>query len=125
VDRSPDFLLPALRHFLIHFWLAWFVAEPYDWLMKTTDWRVAVQGQLQIQPTSLLIAAIVMIATASTYGDGFFVFRWNKEKDISEPTQKAIILHEQGREDLILQVKYEGPAKSVRMCRVKPRTGNA
>src|SRR4029077_9031025 len=78
--------------------------------MKTTDWRVAVQGQLQIRPTSLLIAAIVMFATTSD-GDGCFVFRWNKEKDINEPTQKAIILHDQGREDLVLQVKYEGPAE--------------
>jgi HEAT repeat protein len=49
--------------------------------------------------------------TESTHGDGFFVFRWNKEKDINEPTQKAIILHDQGREDLVLQVKYEGPAE--------------
>jgi Uncharacterized protein conserved in bacteria (DUF2330)/HEAT repeats len=52
-----------------------------------------------------------MFATASTYGDGCFVFRWNKEKDINEPTQKAIILHDQNREDLVLQVKYEGPAE--------------
>ena len=79
--------------------------------MKTTDWRVAVQGRLQRPASSLLIAAIVMIATASTYADGCFVFRWNKEKDINEPTQKAIILHDQGREDLVLQVKYEGPAE--------------
>ena len=46
--------------------------------------------------------------------DGFFVMRpfvWNKHKDINEPTQKAIILHEGGREDLILQVKYEGPVE--------------
>src|SRR5882762_11903808 len=79
--------------------------------MKTTDWRVAAQGQLQRPATSLLIASIVMIATASTYADGCFVFRWNKERDINEPTQKAIILHDQGREDLVLQVKYEGPAE--------------
>jgi HEAT repeat protein len=39
------------------------------------------------------------------------VFRWNKQKDINEPTQKAIIVHDQGREDLVLQVKYEGPAE--------------
>jgi hypothetical protein len=77
--------------------------------MKTTDWRVG-QGHLQ-RPTSLLIAAIVMFTSATSHGDGFFVFRWNKEKDINEPTQKAIILHDQGREDLILQVKYEGPAE--------------
>src|SRR5689334_2450791 len=77
--------------------------------MKTTDWRVA--RQLQIRPASLLIAAILMFASATSHGDGFFVFRWNKEKDINEPTQKAIILHDQGREDLLLQVKYEGAAE--------------
>jgi HEAT repeat protein len=43
--------------------------------------------------------------------DGCFVFHWNKQLDINEPTQKAIILHYQGREDLVLQVKYEGPAE--------------
>jgi HEAT repeat protein len=41
--------------------------------------------------------------------DGCFVFRWNKNIDINEPTQKAIIVHDAGREDLLLQVKYEGP----------------
>ncbi len=44
--------------------------------------------------------------------DGCFVhFRWNKEIDINEPTQKAIIVYDRRREDLILQVKYEGPAE--------------
>jgi HEAT repeat protein len=44
--------------------------------------------------------------------DGMFVapkFVWDKHKDINEPTQKAIIVYDNGREDLILQVKYEGP----------------
>jgi hypothetical protein len=41
--------------------------------------------------------------------DGCFVFRWNKNIDINEPTQKAIIVHDAGREDLLLQVKYQGP----------------
>jgi hypothetical protein len=45
----------------------------------------------------------------SAWGDGCFVFRWNKDIDIKEPTQKAIIVYDQGREDLLLQVKYEGP----------------
>jgi len=45
------------------------------------------------------------------HADGVFVFTWNKQIDINEPTQKAIILYDQGREDLVLQVKYEGPAK--------------
>jgi HEAT repeat protein len=43
--------------------------------------------------------------------DGVFVFRWDKKADINEPTQKAIILHDGGREDLVLQVRYEGPAE--------------
>ena len=37
-------------------------------------------------------------------------FVWDKHKDINEPTQKAILVYDAGREDLILQVKYEGPA---------------
>jgi hypothetical protein len=41
--------------------------------------------------------------------DGCFVFRWDKKIDINEPTQKAIIVYDAGREDLLLQVKYEGP----------------
>ena len=45
------------------------------------------------------------------HADGAFVFTWDKQIDINEPTQKAIILYDQGREDLVLQVKYEGPAK--------------
>jgi len=55
----------------------------------------------------------VVLATAlvqsSLLADGCFVFRWDKKIDINEPTQKAIILHDSGREDLLLQVKYEGP----------------
>ena len=44
--------------------------------------------------------------------DGMLVapkFVWDKHKDINEPTQKAIMVYDNGREDLILQVKYEGP----------------
>jgi HEAT repeat protein len=52
-----------------------------------------------------------MFAGTSAFADGCFVFRWNKQKDINEPTQKAIIFHDENREDLILQVKYEGPAE--------------
>ena len=39
------------------------------------------------------------------------MFRWNKSIDINEPTQKAIIVHDAGREDLLLQVKDQGPLK--------------
>ena len=44
--------------------------------------------------------------------DGCFVipkFVWDKHRDINEPTQKAIIVHGAGQEELILQVKYDGP----------------
>src|SRR5882762_1106222 len=79
--------------------------------MKTTDWGVAVQDLIRRRSTSLLLAASFMLVGTSTFADGCFVFRWNKQKDINEPTQKAIIFHHQNREDLILQVKYEGPAE--------------
>jgi HEAT repeat protein len=55
-----------------------------------------------------LVAAGVQLLCASVLADGCFVFRWDKKTDINEPTQKAVILHHAGREDLLLQVKYEG-----------------
>ena len=63
--------------------------------------------------TTALITAITawLLAAGQARADGCFVFVWNKQKDINEPTQKAILLHDQGREDLVLQVKYEGPAE--------------
>ncbi len=54
---------------------------------------------------SLVFASSLLPALA----DGVFVFKWNKQIDINEPTQKAIIVYDGGREDLLLQVKYEGP----------------
>jgi Uncharacterized protein conserved in bacteria (DUF2330) len=59
---------------------------------------------------ALLIAVPLM--PANVRADGMFVapkFVWDKHKDINEPTQKAIMVYDAGREDLILQVKYEGP----------------
>ena len=56
--------------------------------------------------------AIFLIAPTKSSADGCFVapkFVWDKHKDINEPTQKAILVYDAGREDLILQVKYEGP----------------
>ncbi len=43
--------------------------------------------------------------------DGCFVFKWNKAIDINEPAQKAILFHDSAREDLLLQVKYDGALK--------------
>jgi len=60
--------------------------------------------------TTVAFSALLILLTSalSSLGDGCFVFRWNKAVDINEPTQKAIIVYDQGREDLLLQVKYEG-----------------
>jgi len=56
-----------------------------------------------------LLFALARFACLPAASDGCFVFRWDKKIDINEPTQKAIIVHDGGREDLLLQVKYEGP----------------
>ncbi|EEF60661.1 DUF2330 domain-containing protein [Pedosphaera parvula] len=56
-----------------------------------------------------MMAILAALSLASALADGCFVFKWNKAIDINEPTQKAIIFHDAGREDLLLQVKYEGP----------------
>lgn len=61
---------------------------------------------------SFLAAAFILFTPVGSFADGCFVapkFVWDKYKDINEPTQKAIIVYDAGREDLILQVKYEGP----------------
>jgi hypothetical protein len=54
--------------------------------------------------TSLLLAR-------NAIADGCFVYHWDKKKDINEPTQKAIIVFDQGVQEMLLQVKYEGPAE--------------
>ncbi len=62
---------------------------------------------------SLFIAALCLTPDV-VRADGCFVmppFVWDKHKDINEPTQKAIIVHDGRQEDLILQVKYAGPVK--------------
>ena len=63
---------------------------------------------------SLLVAVFFagLGSLTKVEADGMFVapkFVWDKHKDINEPTQKAILVYDAGREDLILQVKYEGP----------------
>lgn len=63
--------------------------------------------------TKACLAALTawLLAAGSARADGCFVFVWDKQTDINEPTQKAILLHDQGREELVLQVKYDGPAE--------------
>jgi len=57
----------------------------------------------------MLGLALVSLPVRSAFADGCFVFKWNKSIDINEPTQKAIIVHDAGRENMLLQVRYEGP----------------
>ena len=57
----------------------------------------------------ILFVVLCRLTLLPVLADGCFIFRWNKQADINEPTQKAIIVHDAGREDLLLQVKYEGP----------------
>jgi HEAT repeat protein len=57
----------------------------------------------------ILFVVVARLALLPALADGCFVFRWNKNIDINEPTQKAIVVHDASREDLLLQVKYEGP----------------
>jgi hypothetical protein len=58
---------------------------------------------------AIVLPTLLAASSFSVRADGCFVFKWDKQTDINEPTQKAIILHDVGREDLLLQVKYEGP----------------
>lgn len=63
---------------------------------------------------SALGLAASLLAPQTGLADGCFVvppFVWDKYRDINEPTQKAILVHDAGREDLILQVKYDGPVE--------------
>ena len=65
-----------------------------------------------LTPVFLVWLIALLLAPTNATADGMFVvpkFVWDKHKDINEPTQKAILVYDAGREDLILQVKYEGP----------------
>ncbi len=62
----------------------------------------------------ILVAGANLLLSTRAVADGGFVipeFVWDKHKDINEPTQKAIIAYDSGHEDLILQVKYDGPVE--------------
>jgi HEAT repeat protein len=73
-------------------------------------WRALRRMSMHASAACILLSlAIGCFATVRAFADGCFVFKWNKAIDINEPTQKAIIVHDAGREDLLLQVKYEGP----------------
>lgn len=56
---------------------------------------------------TLLVGLLLMPSTTALADGGFFI---DIGKDIYQPSQKAVILYADGREDLILSVRYEGSA---------------
>ena len=66
---------------------------------------------LSLSPSVWTCLTLMAIAT-DLHSDGCFVFHpfvWRQFNDINEPNQKAILLHDAGREEMVLQVRYEGP----------------
>ena len=51
-----------------------------------------------------------LFASASLYANGFVVTR-DEQGSVTAAAQKALILYDQGREDMVLQARYEGPAQ--------------
>jgi len=77
--------------------------------MKTESGIWSKQSSTRVS-AGLILRLIVGLATPVLgRADGCFIFKWDKRIDINEPTQKAIIVHDAGREDVLLQVKYQGP----------------
>ena len=76
------------------------------WILHAVRCAARHRSSFRCVVILLTLTALLHLAVLA---DGCFVFRWDKKIDINEPTQKAIILHDSGREDLLLQVKYEGP----------------
>lgn len=67
-------------------------------------------SEFRIPFVAFVVFVILLFTELPLLADGLFVtkWKWNKQIDINEPTQKAIILYDAGREDMLLQVKYEG-----------------
>jgi len=59
--------------------------------------------------TISMIITFMLLDTWQVSGDGCFL--GSKGADLEEPSQKAVIYFQKGRETLLLQVKYEGTAK--------------
>lgn len=81
--------------------------------MKTKPRRFRIELLQSACRIGFLTVNVVLVPLCAFADGGFVVpkFIWDKHKDINEPTQKAIIAYDSGREDLILQVKYDGPVE--------------
>ena len=55
----------------------------------------------------LLLCLTLLLPQPPARADGCFVWR-NRAIDVLEPEQKALIYYDQGREDLVLSVKFTG-----------------
>ncbi|MBU2502240.1 DUF2330 domain-containing protein [bacterium] len=56
---------------------------------------------------SVITCAAFLIWPSLVCADGFFVWK-NQQRDIHEPQQKALIIHDAGWEDLVLSVRFQG-----------------
>src|ERR1044071_8045797 len=59
---------------------------------------------------AFVAVALMLGLGISALADGCFVTA--DKRDIHEPTQKALIVYECGREDLVLQVRYAGATEN-------------
>jgi len=58
----------------------------------------------------ILVAIIILMPSIVSADGGFFIpFGY---ENIYQPSQKAVIIYDEGKEDLILQVKYEKGAEN-------------
>lgn len=57
----------------------------------------------------LAVAMVLGLSFSEAVADGVFV--WNEGVDLVAPSQIGVILHDEGTEELVLQVKYQGPAR--------------
>jgi len=77
---------------------------------KLRIWRIQLFSAFSA--LRFLFPLAICLVPVGARADGCFVmppFVWDKHRDINEPTQKAILVHDGRQEDLLLQVKYGGP----------------
>jgi len=58
-------------------------------------------------PIVFTVIMFSLVPCVEALADGMFVWR-NQDSDIREPLQKALIVHEDGQQDLVLSVRFEG-----------------
>jgi len=79
--------------------------------VKTARRNVAVAVSFSEKACLLATAAVWLVAPFDLCADARFLYHSDTRQDIDTPTQRAIILYDQGWEDMVLQANYEGPAE--------------